>query len=73
MDQVYLISIRPPGASRRIELDTINILHTSPGDLIEISRLEVSSEEAQLKVDLDYKVRRTQETRTATFSGSTKV
>lgn len=42
------------------------------GDLIEIHALEVTSEEAILRVDLTYLVRRTQESRTATFTrGST--
>jgi hypothetical protein len=37
------------------------------GDLIEVQALEVSSEEASLRVDLQYLVRRTLEVRTATF------
>lgn len=41
------------------------------GDLIEVQALEVRSEEAVLRVDLRYVVRRTQETRTATFTRST--
>jgi uncharacterized protein len=41
------------------------------GDVIEVQALEVRSEEAVLRVDLRYLVRRTQETRTATFARST--
>ena len=41
------------------------------GDLIEVRNLEVTSEDATLKVALSYLVRRTQETRTATFARST--
>jgi phage baseplate assembly protein W len=37
------------------------------GDLIEVQALEVSSEEATLRVALQYVVRHTQEVRTATF------
>jgi phage baseplate assembly protein W len=40
------------------------------GDLIEVRGLEVTSEEAALRVSLSYLVRRTQETRTATFERS---
>ena len=41
------------------------------GDVIEVQALEVTSEEATLRVDLKYLVRRTQETSTATFTRST--
>jgi uncharacterized protein len=41
------------------------------GDVIEVQALEVTSEEATLRVDLQYLVRRTQEPRTATFTRST--
>ncbi len=41
------------------------------GDVIEVQALEVTSEEATLRVDLKYQVRRTQDTRVATFSRST--
>ena len=41
------------------------------GDQIEVRNLEVTSEDATLKVALSYQVRRTQETRTATFTRST--
>jgi hypothetical protein len=41
------------------------------GDVIEVQGLEVKSEEATLHVDLKYLVRRTQETRTSTFTRST--
>ncbi len=37
------------------------------GDVIEVQALEVTSEEASLRVELKYMVRRTQETRTDTF------
>ncbi len=37
------------------------------GDLIEVRSLKVSSEEATLRVDLQYVVRRTQEVRRGTF------
>ncbi|MGD8308893.1 MAG: GPW/gp25 family protein [Chromatiales bacterium] len=40
------------------------------GDLIEVRALEIGSEEATLRVSLSYQVRRTQETRTATFERS---
>jgi hypothetical protein len=39
--------------------------------VIEVQALEVTSEEATLRVDLQYLVRRTQETRVATFTRST--
>jgi len=41
------------------------------GDLIEVQQLEVTSEDAQLRIALQYVVRRTQQTRTATFTRST--
>ena len=41
------------------------------GDVIEIVSLEVTSEEATLRVDLKYKIRRTGETRTETFERGT--
>lgn len=41
------------------------------GDLIEVRALEVTGEDATLRVSLSYQVRRTQELRTATFQGST--
>jgi phage baseplate assembly protein W len=41
------------------------------GDVIEVQALEVTSEEATLRVDLKYLVRRTQETRVANFVRST--
>ena len=41
------------------------------GDLIVVQQLEVTSEDAQLRVTLQYLVRRTQQTRTATFTRST--
>jgi uncharacterized protein len=41
------------------------------GDLIEVQQLEVVSEDAQLSVTLQYLVRRTQQTRTTTFTRST--
>ena len=41
------------------------------GDLIEVQALEVASEEATVRVQLKYLVRRTQEIHTATFAGST--
>ncbi|HEY7181482.1 MAG TPA: GPW/gp25 family protein [Blastocatellia bacterium] len=37
------------------------------GDLIEVRSLEVTSDEARLRVDLQYVVRRTQQPRAATF------
>jgi phage baseplate assembly protein W len=37
------------------------------GDIIEIQALEVNSEDAKLQVNLQYKVRRTQEVRVTTF------
>ncbi len=40
-------------------------------DLIEVQELEVSSEDARLKIDLVYKVLRTQEIRPASFTRST--
>lgn len=40
------------------------------GDLIEIQALEVTSQEATLRVDLTYVVRRTQEARAVTFERS---
>lgn len=40
------------------------------GDVIEVQALEVTSEDASLRVDLQYVVRRTQETRTAAFTRS---
>jgi uncharacterized protein len=44
------------------------------GDLIDVQRLEVTSDDAQLRVELQYLVRRTQQTRTAdiirTLNGS---
>jgi phage baseplate assembly protein W len=42
------------------------------GDIIEVQVLEVVSEEAELRVDISYKVRRTQETKTTTFVRSTE-
>jgi phage baseplate assembly protein W len=41
------------------------------GDVIEVQAMEVTSEEATLRVDLQYLVRRTQETRVSTFTRST--
>lgn len=41
------------------------------GDLIEVQSLEVVSEDAKLRVDISYLVRRTQETRTTSFVRST--
>jgi phage baseplate assembly protein W len=41
------------------------------GDVIEVQALEVASEEATLRVGVQYQVRRTQETRVATFTRST--
>jgi hypothetical protein len=41
------------------------------GDVIEVQALEVVSEDAKLSVDISYRVRRTQETRTTTFVRST--
>jgi phage baseplate assembly protein W len=41
------------------------------GDVIEVRTVEVTSEEATLRVMVSYLVRRTQETRVATFSRST--
>ena len=41
------------------------------GDVIEVQALEVVSEEATLRVDLKYVVKRTQETRVDTFTRST--
>ncbi len=43
------------------------------GDVIEVQALEVTSEEATLRVDLKYRVRRTQENRAATFVRSIAV
>jgi uncharacterized protein len=40
------------------------------GDVIEIIKLEVTSEDAKLQVDLQYRVRTTQEIRAATFTRS---
>ena len=41
------------------------------GDVIEVQALEVTSVDATLRVDLKYMVRRTQDTRVATFTRST--
>jgi phage baseplate assembly protein W len=41
------------------------------GDVIEVQALEVMSEDATLRVNLKYQVRRTQEPRVATFTRST--
>jgi Bacteriophage baseplate protein W len=41
------------------------------GDLIEVRRLEVQSADAQLRVEVQYVVRRTQQTQTNTFIRST--
>ena len=38
------------------------------GDIVEIQALEVTSEDAKLQVNLQYRVRRTQEIRVATFA-----
>lgn len=43
------------------------------GDLIEVQQLEVTSYDAELRVELRYVVRRTQQTRTDTFTRSTSV
>lgn len=43
------------------------------GDLIEVQRLEVASDDAELRVELQYLVRRTQQTRTTAFTRSTAV
>lgn len=40
------------------------------GDLIEVQRLEVASDDAALHVELEYLVLRTQQTRTASFTRS---
>lgn len=41
------------------------------GDIIEVQELNVTSEEASLRIDLKYMVRRTQEIRSTTFTRST--
>lgn len=41
------------------------------GDLIEVKALDVVSDDASLRVDISYTVRRTQETRTTSFVRST--
>jgi phage baseplate assembly protein W len=41
------------------------------GDLIEVQKLEVTSEDSTLRVDLAYVIRRTQEQQTAQFSRAT--
>lgn len=41
------------------------------GDVIEVQAVEVTSEDATLRVVVKYQVRRTQETRVATFTRST--
>lgn len=41
------------------------------GDVIEVQAVDVISEEATLRVGVKYQVRRTQETRVATFTRST--
>ncbi len=41
------------------------------GDLIEVQKLEVTSQDARLRVELQYTVRRTGEVRTETFERST--
>ncbi len=41
------------------------------GDLIEVQALDVVSDDASLRVDISYKIRRTQETRTTSFVRST--
>lgn len=38
------------------------------GDVIEVHALQVTSEDASLRVDLQYRVRRTQELRSASFT-----
>lgn len=43
------------------------------GDLIEVQRLEVTSEDAELRVELQYVVRRTRQTQTAVFTRSAVV
>ena len=43
------------------------------GDLIEVQRLEVTSNDAELRVVLQYLVRRTQQTQTAAFTRSAAV
>lgn len=45
-------------------------LQQSLGDIIEIQELNVTSEEASLRIELKYMVRRTQEIRTTTFTRS---
>src|SRR5215471_7886153 len=40
------------------------------GDLIEVQRLEVTSEDAELRVELQYLVRRTRQMQTAVFTRS---
>jgi hypothetical protein len=40
------------------------------GDVLEVLALEVTSAESKLQVDLQYRVRRTQEVRVATFERS---
>lgn len=41
------------------------------GDVIDVTAVEVTSEEATLRVGISYRIRRTQETRVATFTRST--
>ncbi len=41
------------------------------GDIIEVQKLEVTSEDSTVRVELNYLVRRTQESRTATFERGT--
>jgi hypothetical protein len=40
------------------------------GDLIDVTAVEVSSEESTLRVGVSYRIRRTQESRVATFTRS---
>ena len=43
------------------------------GDIIEVQELQVTSEEASLRIEIQYLVRRTQEIRTTTFTQGTGI
>lgn len=57
-----------PELAAALEFTMRSALQRWLGDLIEVSSLEVVSEDASLRVDLSYVVRRTAESRSVTFT-----
>lgn len=59
-----------PELASALQFTTQAALQRWLGDVIEVQALDVTSQEATLRVEIKYRVRRTQESRTATFERS---